>query len=406
MNLLRSTALLTINWVLSVGLGAMACRAEGESGTASVTDSAGVEIVTNRGNLWREGDEWRVSPDPDVSVGTFEGDAVYELFQVQGAVRLSDGTILVLNAGTNELRSYNAAGRYLWSVGGEGEGPGEFRNPSDIYVLGSDTIMVWDPQLRRMSVFHRDGAYVRSFSIRGPENSYRASALFEDRTLLATTSTVFSPASEPGAQRDTSLYVLFNLDGDSLTHLGTFPGTDQFVRTAGGGMAVISLVFGRTSHLATRATSLYVGTNDAYAIDEYDRDGRLVRSIQRDVEPIPVTDEMLAAEVESRLEQMREQFRAVFGPLYDEMPKAPSLPYYSAIHVDPDGYIWVERFTSMSAPVFEWTVFNSAGRMLGQVTFPDGLDVYEIGRDYVLGRWRDESDVEYVHLHHFTRRSR
>jgi hypothetical protein len=405
MNLLRSVATLTLTWVLLVGLGATACDAGGESGTALVTDSAGVEIVTNRGNLWREGDEWQVSPDPELSIGTFEGDAVYELFQVQGAVRLPDGTIIVLNAGTNELRSYDGDGRHRWSVGGEGEGPGEFRIPTDIYVLGSDTIMVWDLQLRRMSVFHRDGSSVRSFSIRGTDSSYRPIALFEERRLLATTSTVFSPASEPGAQRDTSVYVLFSLDGDSLTHLGTFPGTEQFVRTAGGGMAVIPLVFGRTSHHATRATSLYVGTNDSYAIDEYDRKGRLVRSIRRDVDPIPVTGEMFAAEVGIRLERMREQFRSLLGPLYDEMPKPQSLPYYSAIQIDPDGHVWVEEFTSVSVPATEWTVFDSAGVMLGQVTFPDGLDVYEIGRDYVLGRWRDESDVEYVHLHELTRRS-
>ena len=166
------------------------------------------------------------------------------------------------------------------------------------------------------------------------------------------------------------------------------------------------LVFGRTSHQATRATSLYVGTNDAYAIDEYDRGGRLVRSIRRDVEPIPVTDEMLAAEVESRLERMQERFRALFGPIYDEMPKVESLPYYSAIRIDPDDHMWVRRFTSVSTPAHEWTVIDPTGRMLGQVMFPDGLDVYEIGRDYVLGRWRDESDVEYVRLHQLTRRSR
>lgn len=45
-----------------------------------------------------------------------------------------------------------------------------------------------------------------------------------------------------------------------------------------------------------------------------------------------------------------------------------------------------------------WTVFDPGGRIQGLVETPPGLDVLEIGADYVLGRVTDELGVEYVHV--------
>ena len=36
---------------------------------------------------------------------------------------------------------------------------------------------------------------------------------------------------------------------------------------------------------------------------------------------------------------------------------------------------------------------------LGDVTLPAGLEVYEIGTDYALGRWQDATEVDYIHQH-------
>ncbi|WP_419943063.1 hypothetical protein [Candidatus Palauibacter sp.] len=61
-----------------------------------------------------------------MSIGTAGGDPAYELFRVGGAMRLSDGRIVVANAGTGELRVYDPDGIHLASWGGQGDGPGEF----------------------------------------------------------------------------------------------------------------------------------------------------------------------------------------------------------------------------------------------------------------------------------------
>ena len=45
-----------------------------------------------------------------------------------------------------------------------------------------------------------------------------------------------------------------------------------------------------------------------------------------------------------------------------------------------------------------WTVFDSEGRIQGLVETPPGLDVFEIGEDYVLGLAEDELGVEHVQM--------
>jgi hypothetical protein len=37
--------------------------------------------------------------------------------------------------------------------------------------------------------------------------------------------------------------------------------------------------------------------------------------------------------------------------------------------------------------------------LLGTLIAPDGLDILDIGSDYVIGVWRDSLDVEHVQLY-------
>ena len=45
-----------------------------------------------------------------------------------------------------------------------------------------------------------------------------------------------------------------------------------------------------------------------------------------------------------------------------------------------------------------WTVFDPTGQVLGFVETPEGLEILEIGEDYILGKTEDEFEVEYVQV--------
>ena len=71
-------------------------------------------------------------------------------------LRLEDGTVVVADRGANELRLFDAAGGFIRSLGGPGEGPGEFQLLNEVWTRG-DTILVSDNIQSRISVFGRGG---------------------------------------------------------------------------------------------------------------------------------------------------------------------------------------------------------------------------------------------------------
>jgi hypothetical protein len=77
-------------------------------------------------------------------------------------VRLEDGRIAVLNGGTQEIRFYDATGTYLRSVGGEGEGPGEFESPRDLRRTSDGALRVFDNGRMLVTRFDAQGTYLES----------------------------------------------------------------------------------------------------------------------------------------------------------------------------------------------------------------------------------------------------
>ena len=102
-------------------------------------------------------ESWELSGNPVVEIGVREGEDEYQLHRVRGSVRLEDGRLVVLNAGSQQLRYYDSAGRFLGAVGGRGEGPGEFRSPAGLRRTEDGGLQVWDGGLMRVSVFEADG---------------------------------------------------------------------------------------------------------------------------------------------------------------------------------------------------------------------------------------------------------
>jgi hypothetical protein len=82
---------------------------------------------------------------------------------------------------------------------------------------------------------------------------------------------------------------------------------------------------------------------------------------------------------------------------------ADQLPPYSAITVDPTGHVWIENYRHFTEPTSEWAVFSPSGEWLGQVRMPDGLQVLEIGADYIIGIAVDNLGVNYVRQYELRR---
>lgn len=112
---------------------------------------------------------WTVAGNPGLSIGRVDGDEAYLLHNAVSALRLENGTIAVLNAGTQQLKYYDAAGNHIRTVGGKGDGPGEFRWPAKLYLIAPDTIAVFDRATEMMSRYDPAGEFLGAAKAPAPE---------------------------------------------------------------------------------------------------------------------------------------------------------------------------------------------------------------------------------------------
>ena len=93
---------------------------------------------------------------------------------------------------------------------------------------------------------------------------------------------------------------------------------------------------------------------------------------------------------------MGSRARRHFEASFADMPKPSSFPAIANLIADDLGMLWVQDYQREQGLVGEWTVFDTAGRVVATASTPSTLRVRRVGRDYVLGLMSDADGVERV----------
>ncbi|MFA3784238.1 6-bladed beta-propeller [Melioribacteraceae bacterium 4301-Me] len=84
---------------------------------------------------------------------------------IQKLKYLSSGDIYIIDAATKHLNVFNSSGKFLRTIGGIGEGPGEYLTANDFVIDDSLNIYILDGRLRRVTVFDANGNLKRTIKI-------------------------------------------------------------------------------------------------------------------------------------------------------------------------------------------------------------------------------------------------
>lgn len=390
--------------LLLVGCG----TADRERVSVSERDSVGVRIVENT-NVDALVEAWTVEPLPLLELGG-EGDEA--LYQVTGAVRMRDGRIVVASMGHNALVVFGPDGRVLRRVGREGEGPGEFRGLFWVGVLPGDSLAAWDVSLQRLQIFTPAGDYARSVAPSGSLGlaPQPQGVLPDGRVVLAAGAGASGVELSGRVQRDTLTYVIMGHDGSLADTVGRFPGTETVaLGSPATGFLMRPLPFGLGTVTTVHEGRMFIGTGERYEVAGYDPEGKLRTLFRSDGERVRVTP--------ADVEDYRRNLVTLGGEgdpaaarrhakLLAEAPYPDRMPSYVALRSDFAGNLWVqEPLQTGSSPGDVWTVFDLSGRTISRVRTPAGLNVLQIGPDWILGVALDVEDVEHVRLYRLTRAS-
>lgn len=373
----------------------------------SVRDSAGVKIVESAAPALTSEGRWIVAPEPVLEIGTLEGPEEYTFDRIGAVVRVSDRRILVSNRRTNELRFYGLDGVFRRTVGGTGDGPGEFRSMR-VWLGIADTLWVDDPRLGRLTKLNPDGEFVESVRIQGESEMGFPTAFgsSSDGGFWVTSATGGFGAGADGLLEGFEIFFShFDSSGSLDRVIAEFRGPPQWAHTSGGMTSANSLPhsIGWTVH-AGSPNHVFLGTGMDPEVGVWSQDGKLIRLIRWEAATRPVDDSSIEEFKDDFLLRYEGSDREEFwnGWLRD-VPFPEEMPTFDKLFVDRTGHLWVKKYQPSWENSQTWYTFTSDGRWLGEVGVPPALAITDIGADYVLGIWRDEMDVEYVRMYSLDR---
>lgn len=375
-------------------------------------DSAGVRVSVSIAEVAHAALGWTVEPEPDLVLGRGDS-AVDEFFNIQGLRGDSAGGVLVVDGGSKELRFYGSDGRLRRRAGGPGQGPEEFGDPVLVPVMGSDSLLVFDRDLIRAQVLTPEGEFARLMHFREgrPYGGRAPLGTVGFRYMLFNTSGTVGGGETPrpgtGMLQLRQTFMWYDAaTAERVTLDSVIIDTRYYARPEGRRLDWV-MPFTVNSSAVASTGGAFLTRGNRPEIREYDIDGQLQRIFRIRGGSRPVTRERVDSFIDLELARRPQRYgslsRGTWYDMYEDMNIPDSLPVFRDIRVDELGWLWAELYQLDSSRPRTWVVFDLGGRARGTVRTPAGLDVQWIGPDAILGIWRNELDVEFVHRHRLAR---
>lgn len=401
--ILSSLAVATVVWL------GVACQ-PGDPETDRIShppapDSARPSLVQHDPDF--QGIPWTIDPMPLLVLGVTDAAGPQEFHHIVGVHRFSDRRLAVADGGSRQIRFFRENGDFLGAVGGEGGGPGEFRDLTWSKRCGLDSIFAYDFTHRQVSVFDRQGRFHRTFRLEIPGGGALLGEVGCNRIEQFLISGFSRSPPRPGRFHPVAPLALVDVAASTVRTIGEFPTTERHGDVVGGLLrGDFPHPFGRTTVRAVSMRFIYIGTGVASEVQRYTLDGSL-DGVIRDVF---WTESLTNDHVERALAEAQDragsaEYRARLAHRFRTMEMPDSLPPYGQLVLDARGHLWLGPHPASLRQDSPYKVYNPEGGFVAAVAFPGRFRIEEIGEDYVLGVLRDALDVEQVVLYELRRGS-
>ncbi|HEX6630589.1 MAG TPA: hypothetical protein VF048_05840 [Gemmatimonadaceae bacterium] len=335
-----------------------------------------------------------------------------KLFSHVAARRLPDGRVAVADQGASTIRLFGPDGVFDTTLARRGDGPGELRGAYTV-TSHADTLFVLGRPLQSrgdVSVFTGSVGYLHRFQ--PAADNAPTGMVLHDR--LSTGQfvvergrgfTILTRAPELG--RLVADSVTFGLlsagDGAAAGHVAWLP---PVVRAWGyvypwpnGPIPTGSAPypFAPMTIAVASGDRLWLVEADSGRLRAYDGAASQVVDTRLGIEPRAFDPDALerrrAREI-AAARGARDSVRA--RGKYDPDIRPAYAPLLSDARAGADGELWLQLFDVDDTAPPRYVVVDREGREIARATLPAGLDVQQIGRDFVLGVRRDSLDVESV----------
>lgn len=372
---------------------------EGAPLAVDTLPNGAVRVRNPAAGAWGDGEGWRAVEV--AGIGSADAaDPAYVFGEVVDAAPDPLGRVWVLDRQAKELRVFDAAGRHVRTVGREGAGPGEFRNPIGLTWDAGGRMWVVDTSNQRYEVFDTAGRHVRSY-----RRSIEGWGLPWGGGFDRGGESLYEPSyyTDPATRESRHAYIRHRLQGPELVPSDTFllpeheEATYEVEYSGGSHFMRVPYAPALAWHFDGEQ-GLWFGVGDRYLLVRRALAGDTLRVVERAHRPVAVA----AGERDSVVALLRERSASAnlgtrtSGPL--DLGRIPAVkPAFRGLVVDDRGYLWVAATAPGAEPAGRWDVFDPEGRYLGGVQMElEVLPLPRIRGNTVVGVRRDDLDVPRV----------
>ncbi|WP_420441651.1 6-bladed beta-propeller [Candidatus Palauibacter sp.] len=360
-----------------------------------------------------------------VTIGAAVGVPEAEFTSV-GAVVVSGNRLIVGQPMERNLRLFATTGEFVRSLGGPGEGPGEFEAVGEI-GLTNGMLWVWDGELNRLQYFDGDGdyRYVSGILIRGHPaiasgNLYVTGVLADGSILARVARESSTAAADPRAAR---LLLLLDSKGilrDTAAVLhGLGPASEiSDGLQAGRRLYVVRPVFDRSlldvwpdgsGFVVVHRESAKQRGPHTYRVIKFSAEADTAFALNYPYDPVPISDSWLSREVRKMEDAVSDDDRnrggilanrrRLRGALREAFGRLNYFPAVVTVEAAANGTTWLHLRTGPDS--FVWQVLDDVGHPIGRFEEPPGG--WLVAGD-LNGAWfveRDEFEVPYLVRYEF-----
>ncbi len=352
---------------------------------------------------------WSLGAEPSLAVGGDDPRESHQFVKVTTATRLTDGSLIVADASVSTLRVYGPGGRFRSTLGARGEGPGEFRSPTDIMVGSGDSIRVWDQALWRRSTFDDRGAFVRTERY-DPTNPdiYPLQGMWpmavslgrDDRVLVR----LVEKAQKGESRRDNDLpagFALHHVRAGDVRLLGRVPDEETVEVEAPWGPTEVAPPLSAGPEMAFDGIGLTcLGHGSVAQILCVDASGerRGLRWVDRPREVAHGDPALTRWRADAEAMYLEKLGRDQAQEMVSLVPTPGFQPALRGLTIDAFGHLWIDVGSDGDVSKRRHIIVSADMEPLGVMTLPD-VDVLEVGEDYVLAvAWTDSGTEQVVVL--------
>jgi hypothetical protein len=295
-----------------------------------------------------------------------------ELGQPQSLAVDESGRIYVVDQKPSVVKVFGPDGALIRTIGGEGEGPGEFR--IGFIAVRNGILALHDPRLARTTVWDTAGRLLKS---------WHTSCCYWTEIQIDGEGRIYIPsmvAHNPGETPRGIPFVRWTVEGtvvDTVWVPHRESGKVWTVSTKGpDGKMQSSMSTGvpfqpSLTYALHPDGGIVYGWTGEYAVVRSATGGDTTRLFGRTWTPEPIDDARRRAELETRIREPAKSYgeanvRAAFK--LEDLPA--TLPAYMNLRVDQSGRVWVRRHTVADTTRAVFELFDSTGAFLGPVTLP------------------------------------